>query len=122
MFHNVTLPIGTTYPVNITDVPNANLTASNDGRLEVMSNSRDGGFGIDVVCFANNTDGSNEDNFLVRFLKGVWVLRVFVGLLTCICFSPLWVIFDFYLRPQSRSYVFIPYVSVCLCVCLSAVR
>ena len=71
MLGKVTLPTGTTYPVNITDVPNANLTASNDGSLEVMSNNRDGGFGVDVVCFANNTDGNTEENFLVRFLKGM---------------------------------------------------
>ena len=71
MFENVTLPAGDAYFVNTKDISGANLTPSNDGGLEVMSANRHGGFGVTVVCFANNTDGNAEENFLVRFLKGI---------------------------------------------------
>ena len=71
MFENVTLLPENAYFVNTTDIAGANLTASNDGGLEVMSANRHGGFGVTVVCFANNTDGNTARNFLVRFLKGM---------------------------------------------------
>ena len=70
-FENISLPAGNAYFVNTTDIPGANLTASNDGGLEVTSGNRHGGFGVTVVCFANNTNGNTERNFLVRFLKGI---------------------------------------------------
>jgi hypothetical protein len=28
-----------------------------------------------VVCFASNINGNTTENFLVRFLRGMWVLR-----------------------------------------------
>ena len=61
---------GHTHHVNTPDIPNANLTQLSDGSLVVVSTDRHGGFGVDVVCFANNSDGNTQKSFLVRFLKG----------------------------------------------------
>jgi hypothetical protein len=71
MFQNVSLITGEVYRVNTTEVPNANLTQLSDGVVEVMSTDRHGGFGVDVVCFANNTVGETQESFLVRFVKGI---------------------------------------------------
>ena len=74
-FQNVTLTTGSRHYVNTTDVPNANLTQLHDGRLEVMSTNRHGGFGVDVVCSVNNSVDETQENILVRFLKGMRKIR-----------------------------------------------
>ena len=74
IFQNVTLASGHTRHVNTPDIPNANLTQLSDGSLAVVSTNRHGGFGVDVVCFANNSNGNTQKLFLVRFLKAPTIL------------------------------------------------
>ena len=105
MFNNKTL--------NFVNTTNSNLIVMSDRRLKVMSSNPEGGFGMNVVCFANNSEGTSSRNFLVRFLKGNFKC----GLCQLYCMFALFPIFN---NICAHSGFFICLFFVCPLVCLFA--